>query len=110
MALAANTWRDRTIFDRVFDRLGGWWRQWRDRRAVVTALGQCGRGEVERGGDLRVLAGKWPDGTSLLARRIAGLEFDQADIGRTEPQVMCDLQRGCSPQQEPPCRPPMGRA
>lgn len=104
MALTANTRGDRTIFDRFLERLGGWWRQRRDRCAVITALDHCGRREVARiprevgveGGDLRVLAGKWPDGASLLARRIAGLGLDPADMGRTEPQIMRDLQRGCS--------------
>ncbi len=87
-----------------FGRLGEWWKQWRERRAVLDALAQCGRTELDRmardvgirGADLRVLAGKWPDGATLLARRIAALGLDTVDLGRAQPQVMRDLQRVCS--------------
>ena len=100
MALAANAHEHRTMFDRI----GGWWRQWRDQRAVLAALDRCGRAEVERmahdvglgGNDLQVLAGKWPDGAALLERRIELLGLDRASVGLTEPQVMRDLQRVCS--------------
>ena len=100
MALATHAREHRTMFDRI----GEWWRQWRDRRAVLAALDQCGRGEVERmahdvglgGNELRVLAGRWPDAANLLERRIEALGLDRASVGLTEPQVMRDLQRVCS--------------
>ncbi len=100
MALPADADERRPIFGRVTD----WLKQWRDRRTALTALDQFGKTEIERmaqdvgvgGGDLRVLAGKWPDGASLWARRLAALGLDQGEIGRAEPQVMRDLQRVCS--------------
>jgi len=100
MALAADAHEHRTMFDRI----GEWWRHWRERNGVLAALDQCGRTEVERmardvglgGNDLRVLAGKWPDGATLLERRIEMLGLDRASAGLREPQVMRDLQRVCS--------------
>ena len=100
MALAADAREHGTMFDRI----GEWWKQRRDRRAVLAALDRCGRPEVDRmawdvglaAGDLRVLAGRWPDGASLLERRIEALKLDQAGIGQVAPQVMRDLQRVCS--------------
>ncbi len=87
-----------------FGRLGELWKQWRDRRAVLDALAQCGRAEIDRmardvgirGADLCVLAGKWPESATLLARRITALGFDGVELGRTQPQVVRDLQRVCS--------------
>jgi len=100
MALAADANQHWTMFDRI----GEWWKRWRDRRAVLASLDRCGRGEVERmawdlgigGNDLRVLAGKWPDGATLLERRIEAQGLVQTEIERIEPQVMRDLQRVCS--------------
>ncbi len=100
MALAANAHEHRTMFDRI----GEWWRQWRDRRAVLDALDRCGRAEVERmardvglvGNDLRVLAGRWPDSADLLERRIQALGLDRTSIGLTDPQVSRDMQRVCT--------------
>jgi cytochrome c len=40
--------------------------------------------------------GKWPDSAALLNRRLAALELDPAEIGRTQPQVLPDLQRVCT--------------
>ena len=98
MALAADAHEHRTMFDRI----GEWWRHWRERNGVLAALDQCGRTEVERmardvglgGNDLRVLAGKWPDGATLLERRIEMLGVDRASAGLGEPQVMRDLLAG----------------
>ncbi len=100
MALTAGADEHRPMFGRITD----WLKRWRDRRAVLTALDRFGKAEVERmardvgvgAGDLRVLAGKWPDGANLLSRRVAALGLDRADIGRIEPQVLRDLQRVCS--------------
>jgi hypothetical protein len=88
----------------VFDRLGGWWRRRREHAATLAGLRECGRDELSRvahdigigASDLQVLAGKWPDAADLVARRAAALGLDTAEIERTEPQVMHDLERVCS--------------
>jgi hypothetical protein len=46
------------------------------------------------GAELRVLAGKWPD--DLLSRRLKQVELDAAEIVRSEPEVVRDLQRVCT--------------
>ena len=67
-------------------------------------LDACGAEETERiahdmgvsASELRTLAGKWPDSAALLNRRLAALKLDPAEIGRTEPRVLSDLQRVCT--------------
>jgi hypothetical protein len=70
----------------------------------MTLLDCCGAAEVERMAhdvgmstlELRALAGKWPDAAEPLNRRLAALALDPADIRRSDPQVLHDLQRVCS--------------
>ena len=81
----------------------GWWRRWRQRAASLTEL-ELLSGEADRvardagvsAGDLRILAGKWPDAADLAKRRIAALGLDAAQVGETRPAVMRDVQRVCS--------------
>ncbi len=81
-----------------------WWRNWKITRASLQQLDRCGADEVERIAhdvgvsvpQLRALAGKWPDAAEPLNRRLAALALDPADIRRSEPQVMPDLQRVCT--------------
>jgi hypothetical protein len=88
----------------IVGRVGGWWKKWRERNTALAELAQCGGAEMEHIardtglsiGDLRVLAGRWPDSADLLSRRLAALGQDAADITRGQPQVMRDLQRVCS--------------
>jgi hypothetical protein len=83
---------------------GIWWRNWRAARANAERLERCGADEVRRiAGDLgvsthelRALAGKWPDAAESLGRRLAALGLAPAEIRRSEPRVMQDLQRVCS--------------
>ena len=85
-------------------RIGRWWAGWRRHWAARSELAQCGPAELERlardagvsKDELRVLAGKWPDSASQLTRRVAALGLDAAEISRSEPRTMRDLQRVCS--------------
>ncbi|HTS41175.1 MAG TPA: hypothetical protein VMH84_11625 [Xanthobacteraceae bacterium] len=44
---------------------------------------------------LQALAGKWPEATDLLSRRMAALKLDVEEIGRTYPPVSNDLKHLC---------------
>lgn len=87
-----------------FNAVARWWRNWTAARANVANLDCCGADQTERiahdvgvsAPELRALAGKWPDAADLLNRRLAALELDPAEIRRTEPQVLRDLQRVCT--------------
>jgi hypothetical protein len=48
-------------------------------------------------GELRALAGKWPDSSpELLARRLQALDLDPAELARTQPAAARDLAVHCS--------------
>jgi len=48
-------------------------------------------------GEMRALAGKWPDSSpELLARRLESLDLNRADIDRTQPAAARDLAVHCS--------------
>jgi hypothetical protein len=84
--------------------IGRWWRKWMARRAAVEELNCCAREDLAQiardvgisSSDLRTLAGRWPDSTELLRRRIAAIGLDEGQIATAEPQVLRDLQRVCS--------------
>ena len=100
MTMMAHTDESRTVFGRVAEWLKAWW----ERSTALAELEACGRPEMERVardagvgvGDLRVLAGKWPDSADLVERRLAALGVDAGEVEATEPAVMRDLQRVCS--------------
>src|SRR5215471_13985083 len=81
-----------------------WWCNWKTARASVAQLDRWGADEVARiahdvgvsAPQLRALAGRWPDAAEPLNRRLAALALDPAEIKRSEPQVMPDLQRVCT--------------
>jgi hypothetical protein len=81
-----------------------WWRNWTTARANVANLDYCGAEQTERIArdlgvstpELRALAGKWPDSADLLNRRLDVLALDPAEIRRTGPGVLSDLQRVCT--------------
>jgi hypothetical protein len=87
-----------------FNTVARWWRSWTTARANMANLDYCGAEQTDRIArdlgvsepELRALAGKWPDSADLLNRRLAALELDPAEIRRTEPQVLHDLQRVCT--------------
>ena len=100
MTAAAHAHESRTMFGRV----GEWLKSWWERSTDLAELEACGGPEMERVardagigvGDLRVLAGKWPDSADLVERRLAALGLDAAQVDQTQPAVMRDLQRVCS--------------
>jgi hypothetical protein len=100
MTMMAHVYERHTILGRV----GGWWKKWWERAATLAELEACGCAEMERiardtgvgAGDLRVLAGKWPDSADLVGRRLTALGIDATEVGRSTPEVMRDLQRVCS--------------
>ena len=48
-------------------------------------------------GELRALAGKWPDSSAeLLRRRLEALDLDPADISRSQPATARDLAVRCT--------------
>jgi len=81
-----------------------WWRNWSTTRSNLAALDCCGAEETGRIAhdvgvsvpQLRALAGKWPDAADLMNRRLTELGLRSADIRRTEPQALQDMQRVCS--------------
>ena len=85
------------------NRVVGWWRRWRQRAASLAELDRLST-EAERVardagidvGDLRVLAGKWPDSADLAKRRMATLGLDAAQVQETQAAVVRDVQRVCS--------------
>lgn len=85
-------------------RLGNWWKRWREHAMTMAGLRACGDAELSHiahdigvgAGELKVLAGKWPDAADLVARRAAALGLDADAIARAEPEVMRDLERVCS--------------
>jgi len=87
----------------VGNRLVGWWRRWRQQAAGLAELDLLS-GEAERVardagvgvGELRVLAGKWPDAADLAERRMAALGLDAVEIDAAQTAVMRDVQRVCS--------------
>jgi len=81
-----------------------WWRNWignRSGRAAIDALDPETERHIARDigvgtGELRALAGKWPDSASLLARRMASLRLDANAVEKTLPTVSRDLKKLCS--------------
>lgn len=87
----------------VRDRIGAWWRRWCARAAglgdldgVPSELERVARETGVSVGDLRVLAGKWPDAGHLVHRRMAALGAESTQVADAHPAVMRDLQRVCS--------------
>ena len=82
-----------------------WWSTWmgrHSRRAEVDNLDPAVASDISRElgtsvGELRALAGKWPDsGAELLGRRLEALDLDSADITRAQPATARDLAVRCS--------------
>jgi hypothetical protein len=87
----------------VFSTVTTWWHNWRTARATLASLDRCGDDPEWIAHDLgiaatelRALAGRWPDSAGLLNCRLAALDLTGAEIQRTEPQVLSDLQRVCT--------------
>ena len=87
-----------------FNSVAKWLHNWKAARSDMASLDCCGADETERmahdmgvsASELRTLAGKWPDSAALLNRRLAALQLDPVEIGRSERRVLSDLQRVCT--------------
>src|SRR2546423_10498695 len=84
--------------------LARWWRHWTRGRSDLAELNSCGRYEVEHiaqdvgvsAFELCSLVSRGPNGANLLERRLAALHLDAAELGRSEPATLRDLQRLCA--------------
>ena len=71
---------------------------------MLADFARCDPLDVERmahdvgvsGAELRSLAGKWPDASDLLSRRMDELRLDAAELARARPLVLRDLEKTCS--------------
>jgi hypothetical protein len=86
-------------------RVARWWRAWVKQRGTMAALADCGPAEIARmardigvsgAAELRVLAGKWPNSSDLLSRRLQQFRLDPTAMMRAEPDVVRDLERVCT--------------
>jgi len=78
-----------------------WWRDWTETGSEFA----CGaEAEVERIArdlgvsvpELRSIARQGPESADLLLRRMSELNLDPAEVARTEPATLHDLQRVCT--------------
>ena len=78
-----------------------WWRDWAETGSEFA----CGaEAEVERIArdlgvsvpELRSIARQGPESADLLLRRMSELNLDPAEVARTEPATLHDLQRVCT--------------
>lgn len=80
------------------------WRSWRGNQAGVAEIRKCGPEQLQvlardigtSRNDLQALAGKWPDSSDLLTRRMAALNMDFSELRSSQPAVARDMQRVCA--------------
>src|SRR5436853_3445720 len=75
-----------------------WWRGLKKHQANLNELAACDVEDLARDigvtrSELHVLAGRWPDESNLLSRRLGAIGLEQ--FAQAEPQVVRDLQRVC---------------
>ncbi len=86
-----------------FSRFARWWRNWTARDAALRELGCCDRDEAAHiardvgvsVSELQTLAGRWPEPSNLLERRMAASGLSIERVAQSEPQVIRDLLRVC---------------
>lgn len=84
--------------------VGDWWQRWRQRIGERRELEKFSADEVARyaqdvgvsSADLHALVGRGDDNTPLLEHRMACLHIDRAELARTDPATLRDMQRLCS--------------
>lgn len=87
----------------AFGFIAKWWQNLRRRSAAERELESCGEPEIlhlahDLGvspSELRTLAGRWPDSANLSQQRMDAIGIDATMLGRTQPEVLRDLQRVC---------------
>ena len=80
-----------------------WWRNWTARDAALRELRCCDRDEAAHiardvgvsVSELQTLAGRWPEPSNLLERRMAASGLSVERVAHSEPQVLRDLERVC---------------
>lgn len=83
-------------------RLVRWWRSWSTPRSgELDALrpeevNAIARDVGATSGELRALAGKWPEAADLLDRRMTTLGLEKDDVKHEHPAVTRDLEKLCS--------------
>ena len=88
---------------RPFSILAKWWRNWTARDSALRELGCCDREEAAHiardvgvsVSELQTLAGRWPDSSNLLERRMAASGLSVEQVTHSDPQALRDLQRVC---------------
>jgi hypothetical protein len=88
----------------VLSAVAQWWRRWTRARSNLFELDSCDPDQVERiarelgmsVSELRVVVRHGRDGADLLRRRMAALDLDLDELGRSEPATLRDLQRLCT--------------
>ena len=81
-----------------------WWRNWIGNRAGRAELESFSSDELRcvamdvgvNARELCSMAGRWPESSNLLLRRMAALGLDTTEIARSQPSVSNDLNRLCS--------------
>jgi hypothetical protein len=87
----------------MFGALAEWWRNFRAELARVRELDACGPevGHIARDvglseSELRTIAAKRPDAADQLKLRLEAMHLDSAELQRSDPLVMRDLERVCT--------------
>jgi hypothetical protein len=86
-----------------FGIFANWWRNWTARDAALRELGCCAGEEAAHiardvgvsVSELQTLAGRWPESSNLLERRMAASGLSPERVAHSEPQALRDLQRVC---------------
>jgi uncharacterized protein YjiS (DUF1127 family) len=85
------------------DRVVAWWRNMLAARAQLAELDNCGAelGHIARDmgvtrSELYTIAAKRPDAADPLNLRLEALDLDRAEMLRTDPSVLRDLERVCT--------------
>ena len=89
--------------DFVVNAIADWVNKYRSAHTLRDGLGECSPRDVMRiaadigvpAGELRALAAKGPGAADLLEKLLLKLHVDPAQLAKTNPAIMRDLQRVC---------------
>jgi hypothetical protein len=91
------------VYNTVADGVARAWRRWVG-AGEMADMECCAKPQLERMAqdigvsipELHRLSRLGPDAADLLPKRMAALGIDRAEVGRTEPAVLHDMQRVCA--------------